>query len=54
MYVIRNQIMATFLMSKGFRLIKLDVDKYNPNRNVYLFNDTPQLRNAMNEYIKIK
>jgi hypothetical protein len=35
MYVIKNQVMATFLMSKGFRLIKLDLDKDNPNRNVY-------------------
>jgi MinD superfamily P-loop ATPase len=52
MYVIRNQIMATFLMGKGFRLIKLDTDKTNPNRNVYLFKDSKELRKAMEMYQK--
>lgn len=45
--------MATFLMSKGFRLVKLDEDRNNPNRNVYLFCDTPQLRETMKEYKKL-
>lgn len=50
MYVIKNQLMATFLMSKGFKLIKLDVDRNDKTRNVYLFSDTPLLRNAMKEF----
>jgi len=52
MYVIKNQSMATYLMSKGFKLIKLDADKNNLNRNVYLFCDTPQLRSEMSNYKK--
>lgn len=50
MYVIKNQIMATYLMTKGFRLVKLDVDRNNSNRNIYLFNDSKELRQAMSEY----
>jgi hypothetical protein len=53
MYVIKTQAMATFLMSKGFRLIKLDKDKNNSYRNVYLFKDSVELRNAMKTYQKI-
>ena len=52
MYVIKNQVMASYLMSIGFRLVKLDVDRNNLNRNVYLFNDSKELRNAMTEYKK--
>ena len=52
MYVIKNQVMASYLMSKGFRLVKLDVDRNNKNRNIYLFNDSKELRQTMNEYQK--
>ncbi len=50
MYVIKSQSMATFLMTKGFRLIKLQQDRKNPNRNVYLFKDSEELRKAITEY----
>lgn len=50
MYVIKSQSMATFLMTKGFRLIKLQQDRNNPNRNVYLFKDGEELRKAITEY----
>ena len=50
MYVIKSQSMATYLMSKGFRLIKLQQDRNNPNRNVYLFKDSLELRKAITEY----
>lgn len=52
MYVIKTQKMATFLMNKGFRLIKLQKDRTNPNRNVYLFKDSLELRKVMSEYSK--
>jgi hypothetical protein len=54
MYVIKTQAMATYLMSKGFRLIKLDTDKNNPYRNVYLFKDSDELRRVMTTYQKIE
>ena len=50
MYVIKSQSMATYLMSKGFRLIKLQQDRNNPNRNVYLFKDSLELRKVITEY----
>ena len=50
MYVIKSQSMATYVMSKGFRLIKLQQDRNNPNRNVYLFKDSSELRKAITEY----
>lgn len=50
MYVIKSQSMATYLMSKGFRLIKLQQDRNNPNRNVYLFKDSSELRKSITEY----
>lgn len=54
MYVIKAQSMATYLMSKGFRLIKLQQDRNNPNRNVYLFKDSLELRKAITEYTNKK
>lgn len=48
--VVKNQKMAAHLMTLGFRLIKMDVDKLNPRKNVYLFNNTPQLHEAMAKY----
>lgn len=54
MYVIKNQSLATYLMSKGYRLIKLQKDRNNPNRNVYLFKDTEKLRKSITEYTNNK
>lgn len=50
MYVIKTQVLATYLMTKGFRLIKLQEDRNDPNRNVYLFKDSEELRKAITEY----
>lgn len=54
MYVIKSQSMATYLMGKGFRLIKLQQDRNNPNRNVYLFKDSLELRKSITEYTNNK
>ena len=54
MYVIKSQSMATYLMSKGFRLVKLQPDRNNPNRNVYLFKNSLELRKAITEYTNNK
>lgn len=54
MYVIKSQSMATYLMSKGFRLVKLQQDRNNPNRNVYLFKNSLELRKAITEYTNNK
>ena len=54
MYVIKYQSLATYLMGKGFRLIKLQKDRTNPNRNVYLFKDSSVLRKSITEYTNNK
>ena len=50
MYVIKTQVLATYLMTKGFRLIKLQEDRKDKNRNVYLFKDSEELRKSITEY----
>lgn len=46
-----NQKMAGYLMQKGFVLIDMRPDLKNTRRNVFLFNDTPQLKSAIDEYM---
>lgn len=50
MYVIKTQKLATYLMQKGFRLIKLQEDRNDKNRNVYLFKDSKELRESITEF----
>jgi hypothetical protein len=53
---IHSQKVAGFLMLKGFVLKgisenkTLENDKLNKKRNVFLFNDTEELRNTINEF----
>lgn len=50
MYVIRTQKLATYLMNKGFELVRTDKNKENPNFNVFLFQDSPVLRATVKQY----
>jgi hypothetical protein len=50
MYVIRTQKLASYLMNLGFRLIRMDIDRNNPNFNVFLFNYSDELIQAVNNY----
>ncbi|MDB2089341.1 DUF5659 domain-containing protein [Clostridium paraputrificum] len=52
MYVIKSKNLASFLIGKGFNLIKKDVDMTNSRYNVYLFKDTEELRNIINIWNK--
>lgn len=38
-------------MQKGFVLIDMKPDLKNTRRNVFFFNDTPQLKSAIDEYM---
>lgn len=42
--------LAVYLRERGFKIIGKEVNRYNPEFDVYLFEDTPELRNAMNNY----
>lgn len=43
--------MAGYLMQRGFVLIEMRPDLKNTGRNVFVFNETPQLKSAIDEYI---
>ena len=48
-----NEIMylcRRFLLKKGFNYEKIIADKYNPRYNCWLFKNTPELKNAVEEY----
>lgn len=49
--VIYNQRLAGILMAKGFVLVGMDKNADNSGRNVFFFNDTAELANAILKYI---
>lgn len=51
MKMIRSQRLAGTLMIKGFVLVGMERDKTsNSGRNVFFFNESPELEAAINEY----
>ena len=50
MYVCRRMKLCGFLLNKGFKYIKVVPDKYNPKYNCWLFDSSPELLNAVEEY----
>lgn len=50
MYVCRKLRLLIFLQNKGFNYIASMEDKYNPKYFVWLFVDTPELREAIEDY----
>lgn len=49
-YVCRKIRLLNHLLNKGFMFIRTERDKYKPNYNVWLFKDTLELRNSIEEY----
>lgn len=39
-----------YLLNKGFNYEKIVPDKYNPKFNCWLFKNSPELKNAIEEY----
>lgn len=52
--VVYSQRAAGFLMQKGFVLVRIDRDKFNPSKNIFLFNNSDALDNALREYASQK
>jgi hypothetical protein len=50
-FIIYSQKLAGYLMQKGFVLIDMQPDMKKTGKNVFFFNDTPQLKSAMDEYM---
>ena len=52
---IRSQKLAGYLMLRGFVLKRLEPNIIeNTNRNIFIFNNTQELTNAINDYKKTK
>ena len=49
-YVCRKIRLLNHLLNKGFMFIRTEKDKYRSNYNVWLFIDTLELRNSIEEY----
>lgn len=49
-YIAKTMRMASFLMSKGCLMIGQRPDINNPDYDVFVFEQTPQLWNAVTEY----
>jgi len=45
--------LAGYLMLQGF-VLKLMRDDQKSNRKIFIFNDTPELQNAIQEYLSFK
>lgn len=50
MYLCRRIKLCSFLIKNGFRYEKVVKDKYNPKYNCWLFKNTPELLNKIDEY----
>ena len=50
MYLCRRMKLCAFLLKKGFKYEQIVQDKYNPKYNCWLFVQSPELRNAVEEY----
>lgn len=49
-YVIKSMSLACFLIRKGFDLLKVSDSIKDPSKKVFLFEDTPELQQAIHEF----
>jgi len=52
--VILQERMAGWLMFNGFGKVTEKLDLKNPNRKIFIFNDSPELRETMGKYAVYK
>jgi hypothetical protein len=50
MYVCRKMRLCAYLLEKGFKYEEERQDKFNEKYRVWIFRNTPELRNAIEEY----
>ena len=53
-YVVKSMYLCRYLQQKGFELQKTRINKFNPILNVYLFDDTTELHDAIKEQTKAR
>lgn len=54
MITIFSQKLAGYLMMRSFVLVSMRPNKNNTGKNVFFFNDTPDLQMAIEEYKTLK
>ena len=42
--------MAVYLRRLGFKIVSVEVNPYKPEFDMWIFKDTPELRNAMSNF----
>ena len=52
MKAIYTQKLAGYLMMRGFVLIDIKPNRKNPNKNDFLFGDSPELQKAIDDYAR--
>ena len=52
-YVCRKIRLCTYLLGKGFEYLEIRQDVFFPDRKVWIFEETPALRNAIEEYYSL-
>lgn len=45
-----TKCLATYLVECGFEYFKKDINRYQDNKLIYFFDDTPELREAVSKY----
>jgi hypothetical protein len=50
LYVVLQISMANFLISKGFHVQRIDRNRENRERLIFLFEDSEELRNSLTDY----
>ena len=53
-YVVKSIYLCRYLQKEGFELKKVKLNKFNPQYNVYLFEKTDELLQAIDEYRQMK
>lgn len=50
MFIAYSQKLCAFLMTKGFKLVRVDANRENTNFNIFLFDDSLEVRKAVDEF----
>ena len=49
-YVVKTMRLAIYLINEGFKKLREQPDRNNPKFNVFLFQDSIELRSALDRY----
>ena len=49
-YVVKTMRLAVYLINEGFEKLREQTDRNNPKFNVFLFQDSIELRSALDRY----